>query len=285
MQKTLAAALLAAAALALPLALPLAGPAAAKDWKTVRIATEGAYMPWNGADASGKLIGFEIDLAAELCKKAAVTCEIKAQDWDGIIPGLQQGKYDAIMAGMSITDERRKLIEFSKPYAADPAIFAALNGSPLLNEKTGARIDLSDAASPSKAAFEALEKALKGKSVGVQVSTIHQTMMEKHLPGVSLRTYDKTDSMALDLASGRIDAMLSDRSVIADLQKAADGKNIALFGPGFVGGVLGEGMGVGLRKADPDLKALFDKAIAAANADGTTSKLAEKWFGYDVAAK
>lgn len=280
MKKTLAAALVAAAALAVG-----AAPAVAKDWKTVRIATEGAYMPWNGTDATGKLIGFEIELAAELCKKAGVTCEIKAQDWDGIIPGLQQGKYDAIMAGMSITDERRKLIEFSRPYAADPAIFAALSGSPLLTQKAGGRVDLSDAASPAKAAFDTLEKALKGKSVGVQVSTIHQTMMEKHLSGLSLRTYDKTDSMALDLASGRIDAMLSDRSVISDLQKAGDGKNIAFFGPGFVGGVLGEGMGVGLRKADPELKALFDKAILAANADGTTSKLAEKWFGYDVAAK
>ena len=281
MKKTFAAAL----ALAAVLAAPAFAPAFAKEWKTVRIATEGGYMPWNGADSSGKLIGFEIELAAELCKRAGVKCDVKAQEWDGIIPGLQQGKYDAVMAGMSITEERRQLIEFSKPYASDPATFAALKGSPLLSAKLVAgRIDLAGG-DGGKAAFAGLADALKGKSVGVQVSTIHQTMMEKHLPGVALRTYDKTDSMALALISGRIDAMISDQSVIADLQKAADGKNIALFGPGLVRGVLGDGIGVGMRKADGDLKKLFDKAISAAAADGTTSKLAIKWFGFDAAAK
>lgn len=283
MKKTILAALALAVACAVPAVLPAA--AAAKEWKTVRIATEGAYMPWNGADASGKLIGFEIELAAELCKRAGVKCEVKAQDWDGIIPALQQGKYDAVMSGMSITDERRKLIDFSKPYAADPAIFAALKGTPLLDLKfDAAKIDLNKP-DAGKAAFAALGAAFKGKKVGVQVSTIHQTMLEKYLPDVPLSTYDKVDSMGLDLAAGRIDVLMADKSIVADLQKAAGGKDMTMFGPGFVGGVLGDGIGVGLRKKDGDLKALFDKAIAAAAADGTTSKLAEKWFGFDIAVK
>ena len=99
----------------------------------VRIATEGAYLPWNGMDASGKLIGFEVDLAADLCKRIGATCEVVAQDWDGIIPGLQSRKYDVIMAGMSITDERKNVISFAGPYATEPTVFAALKGSPLLN--------------------------------------------------------------------------------------------------------------------------------------------------------
>jgi octopine/nopaline transport system substrate-binding protein len=276
---------LAVAALALAAVVSGAAPVVAKDWKTVRIATEGAYMPWNGTDTAGKLVGFEIDLAADLCKRIGVKCVVKAQDWDGIIPALQQGKYDAVMSGMSITDERRQLIDFSKPYVADPAIFAAIKGSPLLGAKVGTeRIDLNKA-DAGKAVFPALNEAFKGKNIGVQVSTIHQTMMEKFLPGVTLRTYDKVDSMGLDLVSGRIDGLLADKSIVADLQKAPDGKNITMFGPGFVGGVLGEGIGVGLRKADADLKAMFDKAITAAAADGTTSKLAQKWFGFDIAVK
>ena len=103
-----------------------AGAATAKDWTSVRIATEGAYPPWNSTDSSGKLIGFEIDLANDLCRRMQVECEIVAQDWEGIIPALTAGKYDAIMAGMSITDERKKVISFTDGYAAEPAYFAAL---------------------------------------------------------------------------------------------------------------------------------------------------------------
>lgn len=278
-----AAALLAAALLG---AVAVAGPASAKEWKTIRIATEGAYMPWNGADTSGKLIGFEVELAGELCKRIKVPCQVAAQDWDGIIPALQQGKYDAIMSGLSITDERRKVIDFSDAYAADPATFAAVKGSALLNLKAEPpKLNLTQMDDGKKAVFAALAAAFKGKNIGVQVSTIHQTMMEKYMPDVTLRTYDKVDSMGLDLAAGRIDALLADKTIVADLQKAPDGKTITLFGPGFVGGVLGDGIGVGLRKADGDLKALFNKAIKEAAADGTTSKLAEKWFGFDIAVK
>ena len=124
MKKTLA-------ALAAGLAL-FAVTGAAQAQTKVRIATEGAYLPWNGQDASGKLIGFEIDLAAELCKRMGATCEVIAQDWDGIIPGLQSRKYDVIMAGMSITDERKQVISFAGPYATEPTMFAAMKGSPLL---------------------------------------------------------------------------------------------------------------------------------------------------------
>ena len=102
------------------LASVAAGPSYAGDWKKIRIATEGAYKPWNFTDSSGKLVGFELDLAADLCKRMGAQCEIVAQAWDGIIPALQAGKYDAIMAGMSITEKRKKVITFSRAYAATP---------------------------------------------------------------------------------------------------------------------------------------------------------------------
>src|SRR5919107_700784 len=112
--KTLALALLGAG-------LGLTGAAAqGKKWESVKIATEGAYAPWNMQTAGGKLEGFEIDLANELCARMKVKCEVIAQDWDGIIPGLNAKKYDAIMAGMSITEERMKAINFSRSYANDP---------------------------------------------------------------------------------------------------------------------------------------------------------------------
>src|SRR3954469_13126260 len=96
------------------------GGAQGKKWDTVKIATEGAYAPWNFTGAGGKLEGFEIDLANNLCERMKVKCEIVAQDWDGIIPALNAKKYDAIMAGMSITDDRKKVIEFSRSYANSP---------------------------------------------------------------------------------------------------------------------------------------------------------------------
>ena len=89
--------------------LAFAAPASAKDWKTVTIATEGAFMPYNGHDASGKLVGFEIDLIADLCARMKITCNVIAQDWDGIIPGLNAGKFDAIMSAMSITPKRMEV--------------------------------------------------------------------------------------------------------------------------------------------------------------------------------
>ncbi len=115
---------------AFALGLGLSG-ATAKDWKTVVIGMEGAYEPYNLTDPSGKIIGFEPDVVMDLCGRMKVECKIIAQDWDGMIPGLQAGKFDVIMDGMSITDERKKQIDFSDPYSATPAAFATAKSSPL----------------------------------------------------------------------------------------------------------------------------------------------------------
>ncbi|WP_247872896.1 lysine/arginine/ornithine ABC transporter substrate-binding protein [Azospirillum sp. TSH64] len=271
-----------ALALGAIMAVAAAGAAGAKEWKTVRIASEGAYPPWNATDTSGKLTGFEVDLGNDLCKRMKVTCEFVAQDWDGIIPALQQGKYDAIMSAMTITDERKKVIDFSVPYGTEPSVFAVVTGSPLAKAlNLGAdRVDLNDQGK-AKPVLDKLAEALKGKSVGVQVSTIQADFMDKHLPKVTMRTYDKIDNAGIDLGSGRVDAMLGDRSVVEAVVKATPDKMV-IVGPNFIGGVIGEGMGVGLRKDTADLKAMFDKAIGEALKDGTVKKLSTQHFGYDI---
>jgi octopine/nopaline transport system substrate-binding protein len=270
------------AALALGALMAVTGAAGAKEWKTVRIASEGAYPPWNAIDTSGKLIGFEVDLGNDLCKRMKVTCEFVAQDWDGIIPALQQGKYDAIMSGMTITGERKKVIDFSAPYGTEPSVFAVLKSSSLVKglDLKADRTDLNNEGA-AKPVLTKLADALKGKSVGVQVLTIQADFMDKHLSKVTMRTYDKMDNAGIDLGSGRVDAIFGDRSVVEAIVKA-DAEKMIVVGPNFIGGVIGEGMGVGLRQADGDLKKMFNVAIAAALKDGTVKKLSTQHFGYDI---
>src|SRR6516164_11234283 len=154
--------------------LAVAPAALAKDWKTVVIGMEGAYEPWNLTDSSGKIVGFEVDLANDLCKRAGVECKIIAQDWDGMIPGLKAGKFDVIMDGMAVTDERKKEIDFTKPYAASPGSFLAPKDSPLVKTTgSGTLINLDKDPAAGDAAIKSVQAALKGKTLGVQVSTTH----------------------------------------------------------------------------------------------------------------
>ena len=159
---------------ALAAGLAFAPAAFAKDWKTVVIGMEGAYEPWNLTDSSGKIVGFEPDLVMDLCKRAGLECKIIAQDWDGMIPGLKAGKFDVIMDGMSITDERKKEIDFSKPYAVSPGAFLAPKDSPLAKAPdAGKLVNLDKDAAAGEAAIKGVQAALKGKTLGVQVSTTH----------------------------------------------------------------------------------------------------------------
>ena len=269
---------------ALAAAVLFAGAPALGQAKKVKIATEGAYAPWNFTDPSGKLAGFEVDLAAELCKRMKMECEVMAQDWDGIIPALNAGKYDAIMAGMSITDKRKEVINFSNPYAATPAVLAVLKTSPLAKalplDKTYA---LSKPTPESDKAIETVKAALKGKAVGVQVSTTHANFLDAYLKGVAdLRPYKTTEQHDLDLAAGRIDAALASMSYWKPLLDKPEGKDMVMVGPSFTGGVFGSGVGIGLRKADGPLLAEFNKAVDDATKDGTIKGLSMKWFKFDT---
>jgi octopine/nopaline transport system substrate-binding protein len=252
--------------------------------KTVKIATEGAYGPWNFTGAGGKLEGFEIDLANDLCARMKVKCEIVAQDWDGIIPALQAKKYDAIMAGMSITEERKKTIDFAGPYAAGPNGFLVPKSSPLAKMPgTGQAYNLATQKEAAEKAVDAVKPLLKGKTIGVQGSTIHANFADKYYKGTAeIREYKTTEAHDLDLAAGRIDAVLADATAIMGTLEKPEFKDYALVGPSITGGILGEGVGVGLRKDDAELKKAFSEAIQSAVKDGTVKKLSEKWFKIDM---
>ena len=260
----------------------------------VTIATEGAYPPWNSTSEAGKLIGFEVDLANFLCIYMKRDCKIVAQDWDGMIPSLRMRKYDAIMAGMSITDERKKLITFSQGYADEVASLAVMKGSSIEGLDTVEAINLSNCSSGCKSALKTITSALAGKTVGVQTATIHQNFLESGDVGkVDVRTYKTQDEVNLDLAAGRIDVALAAAVSFTDFAEAS-GKAVVLTGPTFSGGTFGSGVGVGLRQAaqfgedtrlgkrDAQLLKDFNKAIDIARKQGKISELAIKWFGFDA---
>ena len=249
---------------------------------SVKIGTEGAYPPWNAKDESGKLIGFEVELANWLCIYMKADCTIVEQDWDGMIPGLIMRKYDAIMAGMSITGERMKVINFSQGYADEVAQLAVMKGSSLEGMDTPSGINLSLGGSDVKSALKTLTSALAGKTVCVQTATIHQNFLESGDVGsVTVRTYKTQDEVNLDLAAGRCDAALAAAVAFTDYVEKS-GKPVVLVGPTLSGGAFGNGVGVGIRKDDTELLKAFNKAIDQARKSGKISELAIKWFGFDA---
>ncbi|MDA9697468.1 transporter substrate-binding domain-containing protein [Candidatus Pelagibacter sp.] len=256
----------------------------------IKIGTEGAYPPWNSKDASGNLIGFEVELAQELCTIMKYECTIVEQDWDGMIPALVMRKFDAIMAGMSITAERKKTITFSQGYADEVASLAVMKGSSLEGMDTPEGINLSLGGSDVKKALKTLTGALAGKTVCTQTGTIHQNFLESGDVGsVNVRTYKTQDEVNLDLTSGRCDVALAAAVAFTDYADKS-GKPVVLVGPTFSGGAFGNGVGVGIRQASDsaigkrDAKILkdFNKAINKARKQGIISKLAIKHFGFDA---
>ena len=257
---------------------------------TVRIGTEGAYPPWNSKDASGNLIGFEVDLAKELCAIMKHECTIVEQDWDGMIPALLMRKFDAIMAGMSITPERQKTITFSQGYATEPATLAVMKGSSLEGMDTPESINLNRSDSNVKKALKTITTALEGKTVCVQTATIHQNFLDSGDVGsVDVRTYKTQDEVNLDLTSGRCDVALAAKASFVEFAEAS-GKAVVTVGPNLAGGHFGDGVGVGIRqggdgkigKRDAKLLKDFNRAINTARKKGIISKLAIKWFGFDA---
>ena len=248
----------------------------------IRIGTEGAYPPWNSKDASGKLIGFEVELAWTLCRYIGQQCEIVEQDWDGMIPALIMRKFDAIMAGMSITAERQKAISFSQGYADEVASLAVMKGSDLEVISTSEGINLTKKTGAVKKDLKTLTSALAGKTVCTQTATIHQNFLESGDVGkINVRTYKTQDEVNLDLASGRCDVALAAAVAFTDYAEKS-GKPVVLVGPTFSGGAFGNGVGVGIRKDDTELLKAFNKAIDKARKNGDISRIATKWFGFDA---
>lgn len=238
-----------------------AGSASAKDWKEIRIATEGTYPPFSYIE-NGKLTGFDVDIAEALCAKIQAKCEVVSQEWDGMIPGLMSGKYDAIVASMAITDERKKKIDFTDKYYATPARFIAVKDSGITDT------------SPA---------GLKGKVIGVQGSTTQATYLEDKYKGADVKLYKTVDDADMDLANGRVDAVFSDSAILYQWLKTKDGGCC-----GFVGEEVrdqqyfGVGKGIGIRKEDADLRDKLNEATKAIIADGTYEKINKKYFPFSI---
>jgi polar amino acid transport system substrate-binding protein len=230
--------------------------------RLVRIGTEGAYPPFNFVSASGKVEGFEVDLSNLLCERMQARCEFVVQDWDGIIPALVVGKYDAIVAAMSITAERRKAIDFTDPYYRASSIFIA----------------------PKSGEIDGTPESLKGKAVGVQRASTDANYLAKAFGDtVQVSAYDTIEQLYLDLKVGRLDAILVGRIAGQAWLAKPDGEGYAQTGsPVYDPEVYGPGVGIGLRKGDEDLREAFNKAIAEVLADGSYDTLSQKYFPFSI---
>lgn len=243
------------------------GTVQAKDWKMIRIGVEGAYPPFSSTTADGKLVGFDIDIAMALCDAIGADCKLVPQDWDGIIPALLARKYDAIIASMSITEERKKKVAFTNKYYNTPAKFVC---------KKGAMQDFTR---------DQVAEATAGKKIGVQRATIHDRFItDNGGEGVVIKRYGTQDDAYLDLVAGRVDMLLAD-SVALDggFLKKPEGKDFQFIGPDLTDKKwFGEGAGIAIRKQDTDLVELFNKAIEQIRADGTYKKIQDKYFNFNV---
>jgi octopine/nopaline transport system substrate-binding protein len=260
------------------------GAAAAQPVQKVRIATEGAFPPYNYTEPNGTLGGFEIDLYKDLCARAKLECTIEAQAFDGMIPALNAGKFDAIMAGMSITPRREEAVLFSQPYSGVGQIFMTLKSGPIGDlGDNGSIYSLTTDEAGAIAAIEKLKPKLKGKVIGVQTSTIGAAFLKQYLDSaVEIREYKTTEQHDLDLTAGRVDAVFASMAYLTASQKKLASSDALITGPRFMGGLLGKGAGIAFRKSDTALKTTFDAAIDAAKADGVIKRLSEKHFGFDV---
>jgi len=219
----------------------------------IRIGTEGAYPPFNMIGQDGKVAGFDVDIAKALCEKMGAECVFVTQDWDGIIPGLMARKYDAIVASMSITDERKKAVDFSERYYSNSLALIA---------KVGANIDPGN---------------LQGKSVGAQRATIAADHAGK-VEGASLKLYDTQENAYLDLNSGRIDVLFTDRLPGYDWLKSDQGKGYEFIGDAID---IGDQIGIAVRKGDK-LRERLNAAIEAIRADGSYEKINAKYFPFSI---
>lgn len=266
-------------------ALMLASAGAHAEEKThVTIATEGAFKPYNFTRPDGTLDGYEIELTKYLCAHMKVECEVVVQNFDGMIPALNAGKFDAIISGMSATEKREKVIDFSNSYGSTGQAFATLKSSPLAAMPSkGEVFSLASNEAGAMAMIEKIKPELQGKIIGVQIASTGAAFVDKYLKDVvEVREYKTTEEHDLDLAAGRVDLVMASMAYLTTASEKPGNEDMTTAGPRFQGGFLGRGSSVGLRKTDPELKALFNAAIEAAKADGTIKTLSEKWFGFDV---
>lgn len=235
---------------------------AAETVKQLRVGVEGAYPPFSEKAPDGSLKGFDIDIAYALCTHMEVKCVLVETGFDSMIPSLNVRKIDAVIASLSITEERKKSVNFSDKYYHTPSRMVA----------------------HSDAKFAVTTEGMSGKRIGVQRGTTHEKFAMDFFNKSQITSYAKQDEVFLDLVSGRLDAIVVD-SVAADqgFLKTPRGKAFAFIGPAFTDPkYFGTGAGIALRKSDTELLARVNKAIAEMRKDGTYKKIQQKYFSFDV---
>ncbi len=255
----------------------------AKDFGTLKFATEAAYPPFNQSTPRGKIVGYEPDMVAELAKRAGFKYEIVAQKWSGMIPGLVDGKYDAVIDAVTVTPKRQEVVDFTHQYTVSVSGFVTMKGSAVDTLPGNGEVVKADDAAAMTKAIDALKEKFKGKTIAVQVATIQADFLNKYLADVAtIRTYQSGPETFADLLNGRVDAVMASRTNLnAYVKKHLDSVNST--GYGFVGGVLGQGSAIAIRKNNPELKAALDTALVSMIKDGTLKQLSQKWFGENVA--
>ncbi|MCX7564883.1 transporter substrate-binding domain-containing protein [Sulfitobacter sp. F26169L] len=212
--------------------------------KTIRLGTEGGYPPYNFLDDNGEVAGFEREVGDELCLRAELKCEWVTNEWDSIIPNLVSGNYDVIIAGMSITDERDEVIDFSDPYTQpDPSSFLAMEG-----------VDLS------------------GAIIAAQTGTIQASHVAS-MDGATLVEFATPEETVAAVKNGEADAVLADKAFLEPIAEAE--ADLSLMGEDIL---LGGGIGLGIRESDGDLRETFNKAIQSMKADGSLNAMIEKYL-------
>lgn len=223
--------------------------------QTLRIATEGAYAPFNYTFNNGDLAGFDVDIANALCDKMAVTCQINAQEWDGIIPALKTDKFDAIISAMSVTPERSEQVSFSKPYFNNTLVFLAKNDSTFDPKNTN---------------------DIKSATIAVQGSTISSQYLDKTYPEVTPQMHNTLDNAFLNLASGRATVVLSDKLPALTWLTSDLGKDFSIKGDEID---IHDNFAIAVNKGNDELLGKFNQALDEIKADGTYDKLVQKHFG------
>lgn len=230
----------------------------------IRIGTEGAYPPFNFVDSAGKIGGFDVDIGLALCERMKAGCEVVAQDWDGIIPGLLAKKYDLIIASMFITEERKKQVAFTNPYYLAAMTHVAPKGA-------GITTFTND--------------ALKGKTIGAQSGTTQADFIAATYPDADIKLYPTQDEANLDMVNGRLDLQVGDMLPLLDwVTKNDDGKACCeIIGEPITDKkFVGDGVGIAVRQDDNDLREKLNKALDEIRADGTYKKINDKYFSIDV---
>jgi polar amino acid transport system substrate-binding protein len=228
----------------------------------IRIVTEGANPPFSTINSNGELQGFDVEIARALCAKMEAECDLASQDWDGIVPALLSKKYDAIIASLNVTEDRKKVVAFTKPYYRSPSVFVVRKG-------TGGK-DFSP-------------KALTGKSIGVQSATVHSAYLEDKYNRSIVRLYNTVADAYRDLAAGRVEYVMYDKLAIYDWLKTPEGSCCEIAGDELTDpAYFGSGVAIALRKGDDALVKRFNAAIDGIVADGTYAKINAKYFPFPI---